>query len=424
MKHRNVVCCVCGAVCDDIEVGLVGGEIKVKNACALGRARFQELTNEDRIKEPLVGGVHVDWDQALDKAAKILKNAEHPLIFIGSVTSTETMRQGIRIAEYLGGVVDSHPTLCEGPMIMGIQEAGMPSSTLGEVRNRADLVVFWGANPLQSHLRHLSRYSLFPEGRFRKGGRRDRKLVVVDPRKTKTAEIADLHVQVDPNKDYELMSAVMAILKGNDVGGDVAGVGRETIYELADLMKNCEFGAVFIGLGLASSLGKYRNLERLMKLVRDLNRFTRFVIIPNLGHGNVSGFIQAMTSASGYPFGVDYSRGYPRYNPGEYTTVDLLRRGEVDAMLIVAADLVAHMPRDVVRFMKGIPIVSVNVSQCPTALFSDVVLPGVVAGMESSGTIYRLDNVPLPLKKFVEPPFSFTESDEDTLRQLFDRLRC
>lgn len=423
MKQKNVVCCVCGAVCDDIEVELKDGGIQVKNACALGRARFQELNNDDRIKEPTIGGVRAEWNHALDRAAGILKDAERPLIFIGCVTSTETMRQGIRMAEYLGGVVDSHPTLCEGPMIMGIQEAGMPSSTLGEVKNRADLVVFWGANPMQSHLRHLSRYSLFPEGFFRKDGRRGRKLVVVDPRKTKTAEMADLHVQLEPNRDYELMSAVQAVLRGNDINRDVAGVGKETIHELADLMKNCEFGAVFIGLGLASSLGKYRNLERLMRLVRDLNKSTRFIVIPNLGHGNVSGFIQAMTSSSGYPFGVDYSRGFPRYNPGEYTTVDLLRRKEVDAMLIVAADLATHMPWEVVRFMKKIPVVSVNVSRCPTTLLSDVVLPGVIAGIESEGTVYRMDNVPLPLKKFIDPSFSFTESDEDTLGQLFERIK-
>lgn len=423
MKFKNIMCAVCGAVCDDIEVDLTGEEIKVYNACKLGEAKFHELRSRDRITNPLMDGGAAGWDKALAKSAQILKSAKHPIIFLGSEISTEAVGVGIEIAEHLGGVVDSHPTICHGPTVMGIQEAGLPTATLGEVKNRADLIIYWGANPMESHLRHMSRYSIFPRGYFRREGMKERTVVVVDPRKTPTTKLADLHVRVEPNKDYELLSAIGSILRGCDITEDVGGVDTDTIHRLAEMMKNCKFGVIFIGLGLASSVGKYRNLEKAMKVVRYINKFTRFILLPNLGHGNVSGFLQAMTWQSGFPFGVDYSRGYPRYNPGEFTTVDLLRNGEVDAMLIVAADLATSLPRDVVEFMGEIPTVSIDIAPCPTTLISDVVLPGVIMGMESGGTIYRMDHVPLALRKFTEPPFNFTESDEDTLKQLFKKIK-
>ena len=59
------------------------------------------------------------------------------------------------------------------------------------MKNRADLVIYWGSNPIESHPRHLSRYTTFVNGRYREEGHHDRTLVVVDIRKTDTAKIAD-----------------------------------------------------------------------------------------------------------------------------------------------------------------------------------------------------------------------------------------
>ena len=54
-------------------------------------------------------------------------------------------------------------------------------------RNRADLVIFWGSNPAESHPRHLTRYSTMPKGLFVPNGRKDRTVVVVDVRRSKSA---------------------------------------------------------------------------------------------------------------------------------------------------------------------------------------------------------------------------------------------
>src|SRR5660398_145704 len=49
----------------------------------------------------------------------------------------------------------------------------MPSATLGQIKNRSDVIVFWGCNPVQAHPRHMSRYSTFSRGFFTEKGRKD-----------------------------------------------------------------------------------------------------------------------------------------------------------------------------------------------------------------------------------------------------------
>ena len=46
-----------------------------------------------------------------------------------------------------------------------------------------------------------------------------------------------------------------------------------------------------------------------------------------------------------FQFGISFNRGYPRYNPGEFSTVDVLVRGDCDAVFVIGADPGATMPQ-------------------------------------------------------------------------------
>ena len=430
MAFKNMICPVCGASCDDIQVEVGPGTLTTKNACKMGNAKFQEIVSEHRIRVPLVrenGNLrNAQWDEAILRAAKILVEAKRPLLFMGSETSCEAMEVGLHMGEFLGGVVDSNSTVCHGPTAMGIQEAGRVGSTAGQGKLRSTLAVYWGSNPLESMPRHMSRYSIYPRGLWTRRGRFDRTIICVDPRRSVTAENADLHIQLKPNTDYELLSALLTLLHGKRPHPSVeriTGVPLERMEEMLDMMKSCNFGAIYVGLGIASSYGKHRNAELAFNLVKELNNHTKFVIGALRGHCNVAGFNQIASYMYGFPFGLDFSRGYPRYNPGEYTAVDLLREKDVDAAFILSADLVSHFPADCAKYLAEIPVVCIDIAPCPTTLVSDVVLPGVIDAMECDGTFYRLDDVPVYFKPFTGSPFQFTESNEHTMRQIFEKVK-
>jgi len=430
MFTKNIICPVCGGSCDDIQVELGDGEITVKNACKMGNAKFQEVVSSHRIRDPMIkenGELKkADWNDAITKAAEILTSAKRPLLFLGSETSCEAQEVGLHIGEYLGAAVDSNATICHGPTVMGIQESGIVGATAGQTKNRTNLSVYWGCNALESMPRHMSRYGIFPRGYWTKRGRFDRTVICVDPRKTPTAAAADLHIQLNPNSDYELFNALQTILNGKEPHPTVeriTGVSIPEMKQMVEMMKDCNFGAVYVGLGVGSSYGKHRNVEAALNLIKELNNHTKFTIGALRGHCNVAGFNQIASYMYGYPFGLDFARGYPRYNPGEYTMVDVLRNRDVDAAFVMCADLVCHTPADCASYLAEIPMVCLDIAPCPTTVASDVILPGVIDAMESAGTFYRLDNVPIYFEPFTDSPFEYTQSNEDTMHQLFAKIK-
>ncbi len=282
---------------------------------------------------------------------------------------------------------------------------GVPGCTLGEVKNRADTILYWASNPMHAHPRHMSRYTTFTRGYFRRKGREDRTLIVVDVRRTATARLADVFIQVEPHRDYELIGALRAAVHGFEIEKDeVAGVPVEDVYHVADLLKEATFGCLFWCMGITMTGARHRNIDNAICLVRDLNEYTKWVLTMMRGHYNVTGFNEVVAWTTGYPYAVDFSRGYPRYNPGETSTIDLLTRGWADAMMVVASDPGAHFPQKAVERMAEIPLVCVDPHWTPTAELADVYVPTAIAGIEWEGTAYRMDAVPIRMRKVVEPP--------------------
>jgi formylmethanofuran dehydrogenase subunit B len=468
---KAVTCPVCGCLCDDIELTIENGKIvKVKNGCAVCEAKFLGFNSEHRILKPLIRKngklVETTLEEAIGKAAEILAEANYPILYGWSSTSCEATRVGIELAEEIGGVIDNTAVICHGPSILSIQNVGISSCTLGQIRHRADLIVYWGSNPWSAHPRHIERYTTFSEGRFQKSAwkgyltkvkastvkkkvesalrrvffkkapspqpkkglpptmfREGRKLIVVDVRRTKSAEIADYFIQVEPNKDYELLQALRALVRDQEIDLDkVAGVPVEYIEEVADLMIRCNFGILFFGVGLTMSEGKLKNIDAALSLVRDLNMRTKFAIMPMRGHFNVAGANTVFTWQTGYPYAVDFSLGYPRYNPGETSVMDILLNKESDASLIVASDPVANFPKKAAEHLVRNPLIVIDPHMNPTAQMADVVFPSAFVGIEESGTAYRMDHVPLPLKKIVDPP-NGVFSDKEILKRILSKVK-
>jgi formylmethanofuran dehydrogenase subunit B len=250
-----------------------------------------------------------------------------------------------------------------------------------------------------------------------------RKLMVVDVRRTRSAEMADYFVQVEPNKDYELFQAFRALVRDQELDVDeVAGIPVGYLEEIADVMVNCSFGVFFFGLGLPMSAGKHRNVDAAISLARDLNTRTKFAIMPMRGHFNVSGADTVFTWQTGYPYAVDFTLGYPRYNPGETSAVDVLLRRETDAALVVASDPVANFPKKAAEHLVRNPLIVIDPHMNATSQMADIAFPSAFVGIEAEGTAYRMDQVPLPLKQIVPPPEGIL-TDEEILTRLLSEVR-
>ena len=465
-----IICPFCGSLCDDIEVVVEDNRIvKVRNACAIGEAKFLSQ-NHHRLTPMIRKGdelVEASWEEAIQRSAEILAEASYPILYGWSSTSCEAIRKGLELAEEVGGVIDNTSTVCHGPSVLSIQDIGMSSCTLGQLRHRADLVIYWGSNPWEAHPRHIERYTMFSDGRFRRSSWKryvtrsrirqfmkrsqrvsniawgykasqpakterglpltmppsGRKMIVVDVRRTRSAEVADYFLQVRPNSDYEVLQALRMLVKNEDPDIDeVAGVPMGLLEEVADMMIGCELGILFFGVGLTMSSGKLRNIDAALSLVRDLNMRTKFLIMPMRGHFNVTGANVVFTWQTGYPYAVDFSKGYPQYNPGETSVVDILSREESDAGLVIASDPVSNFPKAAVKHLVRNPLIVIDPIETPSSVMADVVLPSTFVGVETEGTAYRMDHVPLPLKKVVDPPVHLL-SDEEILQRILDKVR-
>jgi formylmethanofuran dehydrogenase subunit B len=289
---------------------------------------------------------------------------------------------------------------------------------LGEVKNRADLIIYWGGNPAECHPRHFTKYTIMQKGKFVPNGRKGRTMVLVDIRETPSAKAADLFLQVRPNKDFELLTTLRALVKNQPVDQERAaetGLTLDQMQDLVDRMKRARFGVLFFGMGLSMTRGKHMNSAAALTLAAELNAFTKFVTMPMRGHGNVTGSDMVMRWTTGYPFGVSLTRGYPRFNPGEFSTVDLLVRGDNDAALILGADPGATMPQPAIDHLARIPTIVLDPKVTHTSRLARVHITTAATGISAPGTVYRMDEVPLPLRPALRSPYP---TDEDVVRRI------
>ncbi|MGH8671534.1 MAG: formylmethanofuran dehydrogenase subunit B [Burkholderiales bacterium] len=422
---RNATCTFCGCVCDDMHLTVdmdLHKITKAENACVLGRAWFSEHTVEDR-PPALIDGKPATTAEAVEVAAQILANARFPITYGLSDTTCEAQRQAVAISDMIRGGIDTTTSVCHGPSGIAFQGVGESTATLGEIRNRADMVIYWGGNPAESHPRHFTRYAVTPKGMYIPRGKKDRTVVLVDVRRTPSAPVADIFVQVKPGNDFEVLWALRALVKGRKVDASIeqqTGVPLATLEDLVQRMKSCRFGVLFFGMGLTMTRGRHFNSGALLALAADLNAYTHFVAKPVRGHGNVTGADNVVSWQTGYPFGISFNRGFPRFNPGEFTTVDVLARQEADAAMIIASDPASNFPKAAIEHLKRIPVISLDTKASVTSKIAKVAFATATYGINTAGTVYRMDDVPITLRPAFDSPFP---SDEEVLTAIKNRVR-
>jgi len=418
---KDVICTFCGCLCDDVIIDVEGDKIvKNTNGCAISKERFLGRMENRRI-QPTVKGNAVSLEKAIERAVEIIASSKRLLIYGLSSTENDAQREAYRLAELVGGVVDNTTSVCHGPTILGAQESGEVTASLAETRHRADLVIYWGANPAAAHPRHIPHYIRQP-GEYIKDPKKDRQIWLVDVRETTTARMADKFFKINPGTDLEVIETLRALIRGTKLDvTEVGGIDIKELEEIASVMKTAKYGVLFFGLGLTQSWGRHRNIDAAIRLIQDLNSYTKWGLMPMRGHYNVSGANKTSTWVTGYPYAVDFARGYPRFSPGEYTAVDMLARGEADALLNIASDPAAHFPRSAVAHLASIPVINIDPKFNMTSQLAEVNIPAAIAGIECDGAATRMDGLPLYLKKVIDPPKD-SIPDRDILMKIIKSL--
>jgi len=421
---KDATCTFCGCVCDDIDLTVENNRItKAKRACVLGKAWFFNHEVEDK-PSCLIDGKPATLEQGYDRAAQILTGGKYPIVYGLSDSTCEAQRVAVSITDWIDGTIDTTTSVCHGPSGMAFQGVGEVTCSLGEVANRGDFIMFWGANPAESHPRHFTRYSLMPKGMFLPNGRKDRTCVFVDVRRTKSTKAADIFLQIQPRKDFEALWTLRALAKGITLEPKLVleetGIELSAWQDVMDRMKAAKFGVIFFGMGLTMTRGKHVNTEALLALTRDMNAHTRFVAKPNRGHGNVTGADNVVAWRTGYPFGVNHNRGYPRFNPGEYTTTDTLANGEADCGMMIACDPMANFSQPARDHLASIPYIALDAKETPTTRAAAVAFTVATYGINTPGTVYRMDDVPIPLRPAFDSPHP---SDFEVLTNIEKRVK-
>ena len=164
---ETVTCTGCSLLCDDIKVVVENGRI-VKNfgCCTVGTEKINLLSSPERLTNPKVQGLNqsLPVEEMAEKVAEMLKASRCPLLYGWCNSTCEAIGLGLKMAEKLGGVFDSPLSLYHGYAIMHAKKLGAYKVTLDDVREEADHIIFWGANPAETFHRHMSKFSVFPRG--------------------------------------------------------------------------------------------------------------------------------------------------------------------------------------------------------------------------------------------------------------------
>ncbi|MGZ6645371.1 MAG: hypothetical protein ACXVFT_26490 [Solirubrobacteraceae bacterium] len=343
--------------------------------CELGDAWFAE-----RAAGPVasVGGRAASVEEAASAAAAILREARAPLVYGLGGVSIEAQRQVVALAEAAGAIVDPGGAAGAG---LAYQAIGSSTATFGEIRDRAELVVAWRADPAVTNPRLL--------GRLRVGSR---PLVVVDDERTATAAEADAFIELDAARDFEALWALRALVGDAPLDRDRAGdLPLDALGELAQRLLGADHVAFLHG-----ALDELDGLA-LFSLVRDLSHDRHAVALAVRRDGNARGAEDVLAWQTGFPAAVSFARGHPRANPGEFSAAALLERGEVDAALVIASDALAQLPG-----LRELPTVVIDARDTETAKEARVAFATSVEGIDVAGTAHRMDGVPVPLRALLD----------------------
>lgn len=216
--------------------------------CSKGITLLQTLDDGARLIAPMVDGQEVSWSGAIAATADRLRATivQHGPESVAFYVSGQLLTEDYYVANkllkgFIGSPhIDTNSRLCMASTVAGHKRAFGADAVPGcyEDLEIADLVVLVGSNLAWCHPVLFQRLKA---ARAERGTR----VVVIDPRRTATCEIADLHLALAPGSDVALFNALLVHLADRGVVdhayvmGNVGGYGAALEAARADTVETC-----------------------------------------------------------------------------------------------------------------------------------------------------------------------------------------
>ncbi|MCX5999668.1 MAG: molybdopterin-dependent oxidoreductase, partial [Chloroflexi bacterium] len=185
---------------------------KIENACAKGVAHLRSGVNPGRRATSLVNNQSTSVEGAIEAAARLLSGAKNTLVFGLESSTLEAQAAAIDLARKLGAVIDDASYASYGGLLQSIFSGDLPTCSLAEVKDKADLLVYWGSDPPQTHPRHISRSTYYAYTDYDPAGWYPRvTMTCVDVRDTELSRMCKPVLKIRPGEDRNLMEAIAGV---------------------------------------------------------------------------------------------------------------------------------------------------------------------------------------------------------------------
>lgn len=391
----GITCMGCGLLCDDVTVSVTGnGVSNFLPPCTLGAAWLGSGAVPGRIQ---AGQRDATFEAAIAAAARVAVDARgRVLVYLAPGLTIEALKPAVSVADRIRAVVDTDTSSSAASGILAGQRRGRAAATLGELRNRGDIVLFWGVTPSRSHPRFTERL-VEATGTHVPEGRASRTVIAVRIGEDGAVDGADITLEIPATGELAALSLLRANIAGaTSLPGPGAPAG---LPELATRLAAARYVAIVGGGDDPENSRQAQRAEGLIALTQSLNTPTRAALFTLRSGDNRNGVEALLTWQTGYPFAVDFRRGAPEYGAARRGCDDI---GSFDAALVLGDW--RTVPADSIGVLGGLATVVIGpgASEMPGA--PRVAIDTGRAGIHEGGTAYRMDDVPLPLAPVLDGP--------------------
>ncbi len=476
------ICTFCGVGCgiglrieNDQVVGVEpqpGHPVSQGQLCAKGWATSYAIAPTERISQPLIkehGRFRpASWEEALTRVAEAFRTAldEGGPGAVGLISCARASNEDNYAAQKFARAVlksnniDHCARICHSPSVAGLSRtlgSGAMSNSIADL-DQADLILVIGADVTENHA--------IIGARMLRAQARGATLVVIDPRKTRLARLADIHLQVRLGSNIALLNGLLRIILDNgwenrafiaercedieplrrhlagltpEQSSAMSGIAVADLEKLAYLYSHAKAAFIAYGMGITQFQSGTNNVIAVSNLALACGQIGRpgTGINPLRGQNNVQGACDMGCLPNVYPGYQDaadpavqakFAAAWdcePAQAPG-LTSLGMMhaaRQGELRTLMIMGEDPLLTDPdqNQVARSFAALDcLVVVELSLTETAKRADVLLPAA-SFAEKDGTFTNCERRVQRIRRAIATP-GLARGDWQILGELAARM--